>query len=238
MKVLMSMEERQEKLLEILVGQASGKQSSSKWQPRKLSVSDEAADTLVVNNDMSGTSQGGENSTYVCRALMARVSHTSFFGDEVSGDEEYLRTCEEACQEICELSRRVTELETLCSTLRTKLEQVTDDRDEAYLMVDVLTGELIKIKGEKNQLKVSLPLRATHRKTSPSTSSVRSSPVLHSHHRNVRKPLPVAKVTGISEDLLCTMFDDTLHDVMRRHGRTVPQSYMRRHLSTPSTPRS
>ena len=199
-----------------------------------MSISDEAADTLDEKNDMSGTSQGGENSTYVCRALMARVSHTSFLEGEVRGDDDYLRTCEEACQEICELSRRVTELEARCEILKTKLDQVSDDRDEAYLMVDVLTGELAKLKGENNHLKVSLPLKAAHRRTPPSTSSVRSSSVHHSHHRNVRKPLPVAKVTGISEDLLCIMFDDILHDVMRRHGRTVPKSYMRRHLSTPS----
>ena len=36
-------------------------------------------------------------------------------------------------------------------------------------------------------------------------------------------PLPVAKVTGISEDLIFTMLDEILHDVMRRHGRNVPK---------------
>jgi hypothetical protein len=187
-----------------------------------------------------------ENSTYVCRALMAKVSpkgkesmsesSVSDFYDEEDGvvyDSHY-QACDGACQEVYDLTRRLSDLHTRFENLKRELAQVTDDREEAYLMVDVLTEELAKLKGENDFLKSQSSLRISHHGSASRTSTSRPTPGSPHHYRHVRKPLPIAKVTGISEDLLCRLLDETLHDVMRRHGRTVPKSYMRRHLSTPS----
>ncbi|KAF5198012.1 hypothetical protein FRX31_012401, partial [Thalictrum thalictroides] len=73
------------------------------------------------------------------------------------------------------------------------LPKVTEDREETYLIVDVLTGELARLKGEKDYLKAQYSVKASHQGIGFRSCSFRSCPGNRMYHHHIKEPQSVAK---------------------------------------------